>query len=202
MEKSNNENIRNKAEDIICNVVKPRLDGLKEGQQHQYHNQLQLDGTITKLVQLFKDEEDEYIHFEIALTISYLFKALPLPPEIKNNVIQKLKQNHIYELSLLSECPENHDAILANDFEKKLFQDDEYTLDFCLLSSRRLSNSLSICAFLNSRIDDPHYMHTKHDRQSSHSLGCLSLDSMYVLRISSSICSYAQSVSSCMDYVV
>jgi hypothetical protein len=70
------------------------------------------NGTITKLIQLFEDyENNENIHENIAQSISCLFKSLPLPPEIRKYIIEELKREEYLErinfdeLALVAECP-------------------------------------------------------------------------------------------------
>ncbi|KAA6384632.1 MAG: hypothetical protein EZS28_019843 [Streblomastix strix] len=100
---------------------KAGIKGLKVGEQHPYYQQLMDDGTIPKLIQIFKGEKDEDIHDYIAQTLAYLFKALLLPTEIKNDVIEQLKKEEYFDgLAILTENQDNHDAILANGYEKKL----------------------------------------------------------------------------------
>jgi hypothetical protein len=69
------------------------------------------NGTITKLIQLFEDKDNNNIHKNIAQSLSCLFKALPIPLEIRKDVIGELKWEGYFkkinfdELSLLAECP-------------------------------------------------------------------------------------------------
>ncbi|KAA6398439.1 MAG: hypothetical protein EZS28_006036 [Streblomastix strix] len=123
---------------IIYYIIKAGTDGVKQGAQHPYKQQLTADKTIDKLIQMFNDDDIESIHLQIALILAILFKATKLPSEISLKVIQSLKgymKTYFFELAVLAECPDNHTDILIDDFEKyltvKVFQTEDY-LDFVL----------------------------------------------------------------------
>ncbi|KAA6387941.1 MAG: hypothetical protein EZS28_016532 [Streblomastix strix] len=62
---------------------------------------------------------------QIAQMLAYLFKSLPLPPEIRIKVIHQFKTTNppdFNELPLLAEYQENHDVTLANQFEMEFFK--------------------------------------------------------------------------------
>ncbi|KAA6396857.1 MAG: hypothetical protein EZS28_007620 [Streblomastix strix] len=77
------------------------------------------------------------IHFTLSLIFSNIFKALPLPEDIKKQVLQQLKDNlYFVYIAYLAECSENHDEILSNSFENQLFnEEDEYvTVEYLRLA--------------------------------------------------------------------
>ncbi|KAA6354187.1 MAG: hypothetical protein EZS28_050286, partial [Streblomastix strix] len=62
---------------------------------------------------------------------------LPLPEDVNKEVLQYLKYHDDYnEIEYLAECPENHNVILSDSFEKELFKEfDEYhTLQYLRLT--------------------------------------------------------------------
>ncbi|KAA6385427.1 MAG: hypothetical protein EZS28_019044 [Streblomastix strix] len=138
MQESQDKDVREYAIEIINHIIQNGAIELKEGQQHPYHNQLSSDGTITKLIQQFKDKNKDIIHFYIAQTFAYLFKALPLPPDIKKDIIEKFKPDEIEELAFIAECPDNHDAILDGNYENNLFQKENKSFYYLLLTHNLL----------------------------------------------------------------
>jgi hypothetical protein len=48
--------------------------------------------TIPKLIQLFKDKDYINMHENIAQSLACLFKTLPLPLEIRKDIIEELKR--------------------------------------------------------------------------------------------------------------
>ncbi|KAA6366155.1 MAG: hypothetical protein EZS28_038318, partial [Streblomastix strix] len=120
--------IRDKSLEIINNIIRAGVNELKEGQKHPFHSALKEDGTISKLIQMFKD--DKYnIRSDIAQILSCLFKAQPLPDEIKNDIIKILKELIDFDdLALLSESADNHNLLLNNNFEKDLLISESNTL--------------------------------------------------------------------------
>ncbi|KAA6381677.1 MAG: putative NEK protein kinase, partial [Streblomastix strix] len=104
------------------------LKELKEGQKHPYHTQLSSDGVINKLIQMQHDKDKVDINYYIAQVIAYLFKAAALPPVNGKSIIDLLKVYRIKDLTFLAECKDNHDDILADDFEHQLFKDDDLQL--------------------------------------------------------------------------
>ncbi|KAA6372484.1 MAG: hypothetical protein EZS28_031989, partial [Streblomastix strix] len=121
-------NVRNTAILTIENIIIPGLDGIKEGDQHPYRKQLQSDGTIPKLIKFIEDKEKyQYQRRQTINILFVLFKAYPLPPEFSSQ-IQDIKQFFISQLTLVAECPDNHETILANNFENKFFEDESIPL--------------------------------------------------------------------------
>ncbi|KAA6311143.1 MAG: hypothetical protein EZS28_056184, partial [Streblomastix strix] len=113
------------------NIISSGLEGLKEGEKHPFHQQLEQDGTIAKLIQSFKDRIKKDIHSSIAQILAILYKANQLPVEIRRDVIEEQKMNNNFdELALLAECLENHDEILAGEFEQNLFEDVTYIFQY------------------------------------------------------------------------
>ncbi|KAA6394038.1 MAG: hypothetical protein EZS28_010436 [Streblomastix strix] len=99
--------LREKILDILGTIIKPATDNLQEGQQHPYLKPLTDDGTIKQLSKII-DNDDYQDHFcKIAEIFAQLFKAAPLPAEIKEKVVCKVEYNFKYdELCLLAECNE------------------------------------------------------------------------------------------------
>ncbi|KAA6392910.1 MAG: hypothetical protein EZS28_011565 [Streblomastix strix] len=95
--------------EIIANIIKIALNGLKEGEQHPYLIQLSEDGTVSKLIQIFKNEDYVSIEEDFAEIFAFLYKNTPLPKEIQEKVVKVLKTSQfgpqIDNLCLLSECP-------------------------------------------------------------------------------------------------
>ncbi|KAA6372634.1 MAG: hypothetical protein EZS28_031838 [Streblomastix strix] len=129
--------LKNKDEDLqskilwaIIYIIRVRIREIKEGEQHPFLTPLTNDGTISQLIQIIKDGDEQP-----AQILAYLYKALALPFEIEKVVIEKLKRfpSNFEELALLAECKDNHNQILAKEFENQLF---EYESDS--LSSLRL----------------------------------------------------------------
>ncbi|KAA6386602.1 MAG: hypothetical protein EZS28_017870, partial [Streblomastix strix] len=120
--------VRKHAIEIIYNIIEAGEQGLKDGEYNPYLETLNDQGIIEKLILLLWIENNEYNSRIFAKTLAHLFKAFPLPQEMKNDLIQKLKVGiDWFELTLLAECNDNHEAILANDFEMKIFEFNQYT---------------------------------------------------------------------------
>ncbi|KAA6354294.1 MAG: hypothetical protein EZS28_050179, partial [Streblomastix strix] len=68
-----------------------------EGKQNPLLNEMEKDGTLTKLVEIFQNDkyEDKDINLIAADTIGCLQKAVPLPPEIGPFIIILLKDHCI-----------------------------------------------------------------------------------------------------------
>ncbi|KAA6358353.1 MAG: hypothetical protein EZS28_046120, partial [Streblomastix strix] len=106
--------------DIIEMVIKPKPNTLKEGQQNPYLKQLINDGTVEKLSEIINnDNYSVFYHRKIAELIAYIFKAAPLPSDIKEKVVDQLRNGENDELCLLAECKDNHDAILTQTYQDK-----------------------------------------------------------------------------------
>ncbi|KAA6371858.1 MAG: hypothetical protein EZS28_032615, partial [Streblomastix strix] len=101
----------------------------QKGQQHPLCQQLIDDGTVTKLIKLYKDKKLEDHQYQISKSIAYVLKASPLNSETIEIVDVFKEQKEIKKLSLLAENSDNHDAILSNDFEKQLFEKEWKSLD-------------------------------------------------------------------------
>ncbi|KAA6365743.1 MAG: hypothetical protein EZS28_038730 [Streblomastix strix] len=109
---------------IIYWIIKAENKELKEGQQHPSNQILTNDGTVANLIRIIQDKDKENIHHDIALIFSYIFKTLPLPEDIKKQVLQQLKYHDDFdEIAYLAECPENHDVILSDSFVNELFKE-------------------------------------------------------------------------------
>ncbi|KAA6372310.1 MAG: hypothetical protein EZS28_032163 [Streblomastix strix] len=134
MQESQDKDVKKYAIDNINQIIQNGAIELKEGQQHPYHNQLSSDGTITKLIQQFKDYDNTDFKLKIANSFAYLFKALPLPPDIKKEIIELLKPAFIEELAFIAECSDNHDAILNGNYENNLFKYYSDTLEYLQLT--------------------------------------------------------------------
>ncbi|KAA6403771.1 MAG: hypothetical protein EZS28_000709 [Streblomastix strix] len=97
-------------------------------------------GLIDILIQIFTNQFKWNIHYQIAQILAQIFKSLPLPVEIRSNVIQCLK---IYEdidnIALVAENQENHDAILENSFEKFILKNENKTFEYLRLIKFLLS---------------------------------------------------------------
>ncbi|KAA6400913.1 MAG: hypothetical protein EZS28_003557, partial [Streblomastix strix] len=99
------EDVREKAIKIISDIIEAGKEGLKDGQQHPYRQQLSDDGTIAKLISIFVDKKNHNIEYNLRKTLIYLFKAFPLPSEIRVDLIEYLKVvNDFNDLALLAEC--------------------------------------------------------------------------------------------------
>ncbi|KAA6370082.1 MAG: hypothetical protein EZS28_034391, partial [Streblomastix strix] len=125
-------NVRKTAMIILQTIISAGCQQLKVGELHPFLQPLLDDGTIAKLIELLKDREQAQIHIEIAKIMVQLFKALPLPADISQICIKKIKNTRYPDydgLALLAECPDNHNAILANNIEKDLFKDEFNTLE-------------------------------------------------------------------------
>ncbi|KAA6384631.1 MAG: hypothetical protein EZS28_019842 [Streblomastix strix] len=118
--------VRKKSIEIILNIIKVGIEGLKEGEQHPYYQKLQSDQTIQKLIQLFKDEKDRDTINYIAQTLAHIFKARPLPTEIKNDIIEELKPCEIDELAFLSENRDENKKKVALAVKKKVIELTDY----------------------------------------------------------------------------
>ncbi|KAA6392428.1 MAG: hypothetical protein EZS28_012044 [Streblomastix strix] len=139
---SNDGDVRIMAIEIISNIIKAGLDGLKEGQQHPYRQQLTDDGTTPKLFVVFIKEKFENIRIKITHIFSYLYKAFPLPNEVRQDVIENMnKDENLKEVAFLAECPENVDTILINEFEKRFFQREKDSLLYLHLIKILLNNA-------------------------------------------------------------
>ncbi|KAA6365489.1 MAG: hypothetical protein EZS28_038984, partial [Streblomastix strix] len=102
---SQDEQVRMIATDIIGNIVINGVEGTKDGEKHPFHERLNSDGTINRLIDIFNDINKEDIHFYIKRILVFLFKAAPLPSQIVLDVIKELKQwNDFKEIALLAEC--------------------------------------------------------------------------------------------------
>ncbi|KAA6383217.1 MAG: hypothetical protein EZS28_021256 [Streblomastix strix] len=67
--------------------------------------------------------------------LSYLYKAIPLPQELKFDIINELKQSNNFEiLALIAECLENHDDILTDNYELQLFENGQYNVKYLTLA--------------------------------------------------------------------
>ncbi|KAA6373504.1 MAG: hypothetical protein EZS28_030968, partial [Streblomastix strix] len=111
---------------VIYWIIKSDNKELKEGQLHPYNQILTNDGIVANLIQIIqdKDKDKDNIPYYIALILSNIFKALPLPEDDKKQVLQQLKQHYAFdEIAYLAECPENHDDILSDSFENQLFNE-------------------------------------------------------------------------------
>ncbi|KAA6381144.1 MAG: hypothetical protein EZS28_023331 [Streblomastix strix] len=122
--------VRTKAIEIIKRIVS--VEGLKVGEQNAYLKVLTDDGTLAKLIKALKDDDKDDIHYDISWTLALLFKAAPLPKEISFKVVEQLNSLSLLMINIshLAECPDNHDAILANEFEKKLFEGDSNIIEY------------------------------------------------------------------------
>ncbi|KAA6360685.1 MAG: hypothetical protein EZS28_043788 [Streblomastix strix] len=122
---SQDEQVRMIATDIIGNIVINGVEGTKDGEKHPFHERLNCDGTINKLIDIFNDIDKEDIHFYIKRILVFLFKAASLPSSIESDVIKELKLwNDFKEIALLAECEANHEAILKNNYEKLLLEEE------------------------------------------------------------------------------
>ncbi|KAA6310888.1 MAG: hypothetical protein EZS28_056226, partial [Streblomastix strix] len=91
---------------IIYWIIKADNKELKEGQLHPYNEIQTNDGIVAKLIQIIQDKDKEKIHYQIALILSNIFKALPLPEDVNKEVLQYLKYHDDYnEIEYLAECP-------------------------------------------------------------------------------------------------
>ncbi|KAA6392654.1 MAG: putative NEK protein kinase [Streblomastix strix] len=122
--------VRTKAIEIIKRIV--GIEGLKVGEQNIYLKVLTDDGTLAKLINSLKYDDKDDIHSDISQTLALLFKAAPLPKEISFKVMEQLNSQLLFLISIshLAECPDNHDAILTNQFEKKLFEGDSNIIEY------------------------------------------------------------------------
>ncbi|KAA6383103.1 MAG: putative kinase domain protein, partial [Streblomastix strix] len=145
---SDEKDTRGKACEIISEIIEAGINGLKEGEQHPFLKPLIDDGTVNKLIQALGNQNNgltgdktvisisslyEYktgtlddVTAIIATFLAKLYKASPLPLNIKQEIIHELIYGKVIkynELLLLTECQENYDAILSNDFLKELSKD-------------------------------------------------------------------------------
>ncbi|KAA6404309.1 MAG: hypothetical protein EZS28_000171 [Streblomastix strix] len=120
---SKDKDIRKSVIYIISHIIGADFKLLKEGQQHPLRQQLTNDGTIAKMIQLYKDKENKNIDFKISEIIAHILKASELNADSNVEIIQLFKEKTRFdELALIAENPANHEAILSNYFVKKLFQ--------------------------------------------------------------------------------
>ncbi|KAA6399517.1 MAG: hypothetical protein EZS28_004961 [Streblomastix strix] len=117
--------VQYQSKEIIMHIVTSTVYELKEGQQHPYLKLLSDEGIVNKLIHLYReDNTDNFIEY----TFGSLFKASPIPPDIGNSIVQRIKKNNdVDDLIYLAECPANHDFILSDDYEKKIFIEEEDT---------------------------------------------------------------------------
>ncbi|KAA6394807.1 MAG: hypothetical protein EZS28_009664 [Streblomastix strix] len=131
------EDVRMKTIVIAMSIIRSEVSSLKEGEKHPYLNKLLEDGTIEKIIKLFRDKSKENIHENIAVTVAFLFKATKMKDDYRKEVIDMLKIMwclYIEVIKLLAECEDNHDSLLSNDFEKKLFIYEYQAYESLLLS--------------------------------------------------------------------
>ncbi|KAA6353996.1 MAG: hypothetical protein EZS28_050477 [Streblomastix strix] len=127
MLKSESNNIIWDSNCITSQIIKVGLINLKVGQQHPFRQQLQSDGTVVELISVFNTCDDQYIHNDVAHYLSILFKAFKLPLEINKEIIKIFKDFPINfdELGFLAESPDNHVAILENNYVDFLLGNDK-----------------------------------------------------------------------------
>ncbi|KAA6357734.1 MAG: hypothetical protein EZS28_046739, partial [Streblomastix strix] len=144
---------------IISHIMEAGIFGLKEGDQHPYLQQLVTDGSVARLIQIQQSKEREEIQEYIAEIFAFLFKSFPLPELIRKDVIEQLKdQSHFNGITLLAECPDNHTAILEDDFASCLFIEEWMSLGYLhltllFLHARHYLNSKKIVFAVRDRIE-------------------------------------------------
>ncbi|KAA6389517.1 MAG: hypothetical protein EZS28_014957 [Streblomastix strix] len=121
-----------KAKQIIINITIAATEGLKEQEQHPYRQQLADDGTIHKLFSLLKNYYLQEIHIDISYILAILFKAFSLPSETGEAIIKNLiwKDDYYNGFAFLTECQDNHNTILQNEIQLKLFQKENFTRSY------------------------------------------------------------------------
>lgn len=101
------EDVRMKTIVIAMSIIRSEVSSLKEGEKHPYLNKLLEDGTIEKIIKLFRDKSKENIHENIAVTVAFLFKATKMKDDYRKEVIDMLKIMwclYIEVIKLLAEC--------------------------------------------------------------------------------------------------
>ncbi|KAA6378351.1 MAG: hypothetical protein EZS28_026119 [Streblomastix strix] len=151
--------VRDKSNGIILNIIKAGANELEEGQQHPYYNQLSSDGTISQLIQLYKNEDESIVQYSFEQTFAYLFRTLPLPPIIRKEIVDLLKIVSDFEqLAFLAESQENHDAILEENFESELLKSKFHTIDdlkliYNLLKYGSNSNKIKVALAVKDKVE-------------------------------------------------
>ncbi|KAA6394127.1 MAG: putative protein kinase domain protein [Streblomastix strix] len=123
-----------KASEIIERIIQAGSNNTKEGLTNEFKQEIERDGTLQQLVDLFKsDKISGNVKDNIAFSISFLFKASQLPTQCSTPIINHLKvvqsvgdeniNKRIFQaLVCLTESGANHSQILSNDFTKELAQ--------------------------------------------------------------------------------
>ncbi|KAA6387845.1 MAG: putative serine/threonine protein kinase [Streblomastix strix] len=123
-----NEEILESSTCIIYQLMRAFLKNEDDGSPNPLYEQLNDDKTLEKLIQIFNTKyQFKQITSNVAFTIAYLHKAIPLQDKLKEPIIKHIKDQiksdvtciKIYSpvaLALLSESNENHDQILADQF--------------------------------------------------------------------------------------
>ncbi|KAA6367486.1 MAG: hypothetical protein EZS28_036987, partial [Streblomastix strix] len=159
---SQNMLVQIKVMDIIANVIIAGSKDLKEREQHPFRKPLNDNEMIKKLITLFSDKSKKKIHKKIVQVIAVLYKAYPLPEDISEDLVEQLKSyNNFDEMVLLAECPDNHSAILANNFEKILFSQftlsrmvDYFNITNMILKYGQIVNKMKIIIFRKKKIEE------------------------------------------------
>ncbi|KAA6396794.1 MAG: hypothetical protein EZS28_007677 [Streblomastix strix] len=86
--------------------------------------------------------------------------TLPLPPEIRKDIIDELKIfDDIKELALIAECPDNHDEILEENFENELLKEDDEIISnlqitYNLLKFGSNSNKIKVALTTKDKVEE------------------------------------------------
>ncbi|KAA6392952.1 MAG: hypothetical protein EZS28_011523 [Streblomastix strix] len=124
-----------KASYIILQVIEAGSANIKEGEQNIFKNELENDGTVCQLIEVFLNEEDDntQIKGNIGVAISLIHKSLQLPSqqielivEYVKNLLKGLDEEMTYialvSLVGLAEFKDNHELLLAEEFINDILQ--------------------------------------------------------------------------------
>ncbi|KAA6359625.1 MAG: hypothetical protein EZS28_044848 [Streblomastix strix] len=131
----------------------------EQRKQNPFCQSLIDNGIVDKLIQHIDSRRGNY-NIQIAHLFAYLFKAAPLPSQIRKQVIDQLFEREDFDkLLLLAECRENQDDIIANDLGSQFNKDLGYfsTIDIIHLINKILelgsnSNKAKIALATNKKL--------------------------------------------------
>ncbi|KAA6356093.1 MAG: hypothetical protein EZS28_048380, partial [Streblomastix strix] len=111
------ESILANATELLQRFIYPFIVEYEEGKPNPLLKDMENDGSISKLIEIFKDDQyrNKDINSQLAYSIGRLFKAVPLPTEFGLIIVKYLKDltvgkdqffqlNSLDALMFLAEC--------------------------------------------------------------------------------------------------
>ncbi|KAA6384768.1 MAG: hypothetical protein EZS28_019707 [Streblomastix strix] len=149
--------LNNKNENAIWNatysmfVITLTMSGFdQEENQNSMKEQMDKDGTIAKLVEIFKNGQylDKQINQQVAITIGLLFKGLPIPSDFGPALIDTLKQLSLSQQSHFSnnsiDALKQRLILLCCQATSIMLQDNEPAMSLTISEGNLLRELISV----------------------------------------------------------